>query len=692
MKNLMSKTLFICFVLTFVVNSLAYGQAKNSKEIKKINRTEIAKIGTLSVSYGELERAFKKNMNRKEASLYTVSKDSVDDFLNLYVKYKLKVLDALDRGYDKDSAVIKDIEQNRKILAESYYYDKVLTEPELDKLMKQRKEELLFAYIYFAFPPAPNNNIIEPTMEKARKTLALLKKGADFAQLAKDSSDDKKSAGNGGVTPYYVTAGKTQRPIEQAIYSLKPGEFYPEIIKTKYGCILVKLIDRQPRKRVYVSHILLNEGFQNETKEDSLAMERKADSIVALIKNGVDFNQLAEDNSDDAPTAMKGGNLGAWYSRSTGIEGKGNQLVPEFEKAIYKLKDGEISGKVHTSFGIHIIRRDSTFDFDEEEERAELKRMYKRVYFTEDKKAHLKELSMKYGYNLDEKNFNEFLSKLDTNATNLKKNWDSLVTKKLGSKTLYNFNKKKTTVADFIKEMNSKSELRGLGLNEQGLKECISRLIYPISFELASANLEKDYPDFKALMDEFRDGILLFRVEALEVWDKLKFDSTKAKEYFDNLDKDFYTEPSWDISEIYVLNDSLAKDLYKQLKDGADFAELASTATQRSKFREKKGHWGVINAKEKKIAKIVAEKNITSETLLEPVKFEGGWSIIKVHSYEPVRKKTFEEAISDFAPDFQDMMQKKLTNAWIDNVKKKFPVKINNKALDKAINKMKKLN
>ena len=684
MKRIMGKILFV------IIFSMIFSDAYSDSKKDQLNNTVIASIGKLNVTYGELDRAFQKNMNRKDASLASVSKDSVNDFLDLYVKYKLKVLDALDRGFDKDSIVVNDIEQNRKILAETFYYDKMLVEPEVDRLLAMRQYELKFAYIYFKFEDKTNDT--SDAYNRGLKVLKQLKSGADFAEMAKQFSDDKQSAVQGGVAPQYVTAGRTQRPIELALYSLKVGDISPELVKTKYGYVILKLLDKQPRKKVRVSHILLNEGIKNETPEDSAKLIEKANKILEKIKNGENFNELAEIYSDDTPTGMNGGDLGSWYSRSSGIEGSGNPLVPPFENAIFALKDGEVSGIVPTEYGYHIIRRDSTLEFDQDEESKLLKKMYKRIYFPEDKKQHLLELRDKFGFKLNRANFNLFLNNIDTTKNNIAANWDSLLTDNIRKKELYKFNKETTTIGDFVDILKKDVKLRGLILNTKGLMDGMDRILDPLAFQIASDGLEDKYPEFKRLMNEFRDGILLFRVEALEVWDKLKFDSVKAKAYFDKLDTTFYTEPSWDISEIYVLNDSLAQDLYKTAKSGVDFNELAAEKTQRSRFREKRGHWGIANAKDNKLAAIVAEKGIKEEALLEPVKYEGGWSIIKVHSYEPVREKTFEEAISDFAPAFQDLMQKNLTDAWLDKVRKKFPVKVEKKKLDNVIKKMKSLN
>ncbi|MCL5991747.1 MAG: peptidyl-prolyl cis-trans isomerase, partial [Bacteroidetes bacterium] len=165
---------------------------------------------------------------------------------------------------------------------------------------------------------------------------------------------------------------------------------------------------------------------------------------------------------------------------------------------------------------------------------------------------------------------------------------------------------------------------------------------------------------------------------------------TPARVYCDSTKTRYNTEPTYDLSEIYVLSDSTAKALYKELTEGDKvFDTLASQNTQRAGFREKKGKWGKVTPKNNKLAKIAADKNARAGMIIEPQPYEKGFSILKVNSYEPVRQKTFEEAIPDFAPAFQDQIQKKLTMAWLNNLRVKFNVHIYDDRIDKIIKQFK---
>ena len=258
------------------------------------------------------------------------------------------------------------------------------------------------------------------------------------------------------------------------------------------------------------------------------------------------------------------------------------------------------------------------------------------------------------------------------------------------SKALFTFLDQSTTINKYIEITKSKSELRGISLNEQGFKRSINKIVEEPLFKKISGELEKNYPEFAALMQEFRDGILLFKVEALEVWDKLKFDTTLAKTYYDSTKTRYKTSPAYDLTEIYMLTDSAAQEVYKLAKTTADFDLLAEQHTQRAGYREKKGKWGLVYIKDSKIAQMVDSLKPSVGTILEPRNFERGYSIIKVNKYEKPRQKTFEEAIPDFAPEVQDILQKQLTEKWLKQLKSKYKINIDSKTISSVINQIKK--
>jgi len=642
--------------------------------ISRIERQVLATVGPEKITYGDLERAYQKNMSRQNTRLYEAPRDSVEAFLKLYINYRLKVLDALSRGLDKDSSLRAELEQNRGLLAETYFFDKRLVEPAVAELLKRRQWELRLAIMLFS---REFDRDTLPAYERARAALHLLQQGTPFEQLAQDSSDDRETARNGGVLPF-ITGGMILRPLEDIAYRLKPGELYPYPIRTRHGYFLIKLLDRQPRVAVWARHILLP-----IVNEDTAAALAKADSLLNLLRSGADFAELARQNSIDNVTAERGGAFGSWYSRSLGFETIASRLVPEFEQALFSIKDGELTTAI-TPFGVHIIRRDSTKRYTPEEERETLRRLYRRLYYEEDRQRFLDSIRTALDCRWNTPVYQALLAALDTTKTTADTAWAAQIPQTLLGQPLYLCQNLGTTltVEQFVDTL-SKPIYRAYPLRPASLKQAVERATTPALIAHLTQDLEQQYPEFARLMQEFRDGLLLFRVEEREVWSKLnRFDTAAARVYYDSTKYRYYTAPVYDISEIYVLSDSLAKELRRQLDEGADFAYLAEQYTQRSGYREKKGHWGKLTPKQNKLAELAEQQQAKKGDMLGPLPYEKGFVLLHINDYEPPRQKSFEEAIPDFAPEFQELQQKQLTEQWLERLRQRFPVRIHTSTLD----------
>lgn len=670
----MFKNLIIFSVILIFVSSYSFSQIKGD-----LKETVVAKVGNENITYKMIEKAYSKNINKEKQHFHELTKDSIFEFVDLFINYRLKVHDAILKGFDKEQDVLNDIENNRKILAKSFYYEKKLTEPYVNKSIDRRKKEYKVAIIIKSFREGDKKAKRDAKLIATRALERVTKDGEEFGKVAMDVSDDRKSAENGGKIPGYITSGKVQREIEDAIYSLDKGEIYPELIETNYGFFVLKVIDIKPRELVYTSHILLKFGIE----KDSAQIIKKADSLLTLLKNGADFAKLAKENSDDKSTYENGGSFGVPYSRSTGLEPSGKPFLPHYEKALFNLNDGEISDKVITDFGIHIIKRDSTAEIDIKQEKEELESTYKKIYFNIDKNYLLDSLIESYGINVDMEVLAKVVTFMDTSFSSNKESFGENVPKEFYSKKLYTFIGQTFTVEDYINQMNSEKAVYGFGLDTNGLKKSIYVMNRGKVFELATKNLEKKYPEFRDLINEFKDGILLFKAEAEEVWNKLKFDSSLAKKYYDTLSVEYLTKKEYDISEIYVKDKEEAQKIWEEINNGADFEKYASEKTMREGYREKNGNWGRVTVDNNYLAKTADKKNALAGDVLMPTKYENGYSIIKVNKVYPERKKTFKEAIPDIAPAVQDIQQKKLTEKWIKEIRNKIDVKVyNDKLMD----------
>ncbi len=653
----------------------------------------VATVGKQNITYGELQRAYQKNINRSSDNLSDLPKDSLMKFIDLYIDYKLKILDALDRGYAKDQSVIDEIAQNRRVLAQSFYYDKHLTQKYIDEMLPRRKQEFKIAIVVVTKPTMETANTTkESQKQKALDALEEINNGADFSAVAEKYSEDANNSRKGGILQNYITGGKIQKPIEDAVYSTKVGKIYPELVETDYGYFIIKVLDKQKREFVKASHILFRnppqKGLSAEQKDSiNKSNIKKANETLAKLKKGESFERLAELYSEDTFSAAHAGSLTKYYSRSTGFEDNGRALLPEFEEEMFKLKDGDISGIVHTDYGLHIIKRDSTKQVDLDADKDLLKKFYKSHLYQEDKEQLDHKLMQKHRLMVYKAIIENVLKNTEDGKTTLTKDWDAKIPDNLKQFVMYSLFGKDYTVASFIETVNTDPQLRGTAFEYNAFIKAIEKMHYNEVFDKETANIENEEHEFEALYKEYKNGILLFKVQEEEVWNKMSFDSTEAKKYRQSRKNEFLTDTLYEVSEIYIIGkDSTAAKLYKTLTP-ENFKQIASEKTERQGMREKSGFVGVVSSKNSLLLRnlLASETFVKEGTITKPFRHEAGKSIVYIQRIVLPRIKTFEEAIPNFSSDYQEQVQQQLLDTWIKKLKKKYDISVSDKAIKEIL-------
>jgi peptidyl-prolyl cis-trans isomerase SurA len=218
-------------------------------------------------------------------------------------------------------------------------------------------------------------------------------------------------------------------------------------------------------------------------------------------------------------------------------------------------------------------------------------------------------------------------------------------------------------------------------LNRAGLDRAINKIGDPLALEQATKDLEVRYPDFASLMQEFNDGILLFKVEEKEVWSKLRFDTVDARAFYDTTRARWMTEAKVNLTECYLLNDSLAKVIAERARKGENLATLAAEYTQREGARDRKG---LLLAQSPKSSKLAQKVTATTKVgdIIGPFPSDAGWSVIRYDGPVAPQQKSFDDALTELAPAYQDALQKRLTESWLSGVRVKHPVVYNTKTID----------
>ncbi len=648
------------------------------------------------VTLPEFEQAYERMNDRRP---YATSFDSLKDFLSVYSDYRLKLEDAKTEGIDKDPKIQAEIKGYRDILAGPYVLEKELTEPAIKQMFERRKVEVHVAHFLAG---VKNWNKPEDTLKaykKALRALEMLDAGYPISYVAMSpiergvlvnldpnalnrkikmdtsnmetwaGSDDKTTAKVGGELGWF-TGGMTVRAFEDAVYAMQPGEISKVPLKTRYGYHIIELVNRRPRVGgVHVAHILISTP---KGTSDTASSHRRADSLLKVIRNGASFEEVARESSDEKFSAVRGGDMDT-------INHEDKKTEPSFDAAAYNLKDGEVSDVVRTSFGFHIIKRLGTMPpATFEQERDRLKKFYKQYFFDEEKAKRLVALRHDYNLTFDSSTINFFMKRVDSTRTSIDSFWAKRITNDDRGVPIYRLGGEAYTIGMLVDSLNGQP---GTALARSAVYEMINKSIDDKSMQLLSRNIGTQYPEFEQIMEDYKRGIILFELENKRVWSQVVPDSAKEQVYYAAHTAKFMWPERVDISEIFVTSDSVAKQLYKRIINGENFDTIASKYTERPGYKQRAGHWGLLQKEENELARRAF--NFVVDEVKEPFSFQGGFSIVKLNRRDLVHAKTFAEARQEVASQYQDDRASELRTEWSVNLRKKYNRQINEPLITK---------
>ena len=646
-------------LLSFVLAFVFYSCSPQNSQV-------IAKFGDQTIGLKEFEKAYASNVGGIEQA----KKDSLSkmkNYLNLYVDFRMKLRDAFVRGYDQDSSLQAEIRNYKKEIGVTYILDKKLIEPAVEKLYNRRKWEYRVSHLMIR----PDSTGPQAAKEKAEKILDSLKNGANWDEMVKKYSDDKFSASDGGDI-FYVTAGELPYEFEDAFYATEPGNIYPKVIQTQYGFHIIKVTDKRERRpEIRASHILV--AFRNSSGQvDTTGTWEKIDTVMQKLKQGEDFAALAKEYSDDPGSKIKGGDLGYFGIR---------MVVKHFAEAAFNLKNiGDISGIVKTRYGYHIIKLTGVKPYPTlEEDRDKLKEIYQKTRYQADYDTLINKLEAKYNYALNGQTEKDIIGLGDS----LKVGQANPEIDKIKNEALFTYDGKSFTVGDFWDRLGEEKNYTNLPVTPALVKQATDKISGEVMLENDAYNLDKTDPKFAELMENYKNGIYIFRLQEDEVWNKVKIDSTDLRQYYEK-NKDKYVWPDQvEFSEIFAKTDSVINKDYKLLQSGESFESVANKYTERPELKVKKGYWGIVDAASSPYAK---EANSLTEpgTYSKPFSVEGGYSIVKLIKKIPSHLKTFEEAKAEVSSAYQEVEIKRHENDYINQLKKLYKPEIYYDKLEEA--------
>lgn len=633
----------------------------------------IVEVGDTKIFLQDYEKMLVKSNGGWEAAKKT-SKEEKQKFLDLVIKYRLKVNEAYRRGLQHDPEVINDMQIYRNNLASVFFIDKELIAPGMRKLYERRKEEIRASHILIGLPPNPSPEDTLKAWEKATMLIKRLKEEENFANLAKLYSEDPSAKENGGDL-YYFTAGNVVPQFEDACYSMKNGEISPIPVRTKYGYHIIKLSDRKPNPgQIRASHILIRFPSRTPSPEDTLKAWKDVSALQDSLRAGKDFAEIGKKYSQDLGSSEHGGDLGYFGRRRT---------VRSFEEVAFSLAVSQVSNIVRTPYGYHLIKVTDIKPIPSfEESKEELKQLYQEYRFVEEYQNLFSSLKAEYHFKLYPDTMDSLFAYADTTKTMGNENWVQLPSPELRKKPFFSITPGVVTFDSLVTTISSLQNFRNQIATKPNVKNVVESAIEQILIQAKTQHLEDLYPEFRAQLKEYEEGVLLYKLEQQEVWNKVTMNDSILHAYYE-LNKEKYVWPDRvNFSEIHLFDEKAANALYDSLKAGIDFGALAARHTERPTMNKKKGEWGLRPATENELTRAAFAMGVGKFSA--PISYEGGYSLIKVITKEPARLKTFEEAHSEVSSQYHDMVVKQLENDWVESLRKNFPVKIINENLNFA--------
>ena len=656
-----SRILFLFFILGVSINLSAQ---KDDPVLFTVNSVPVQK--------SEFEYIYTKT-NGPNANF---SKESLDEYLNLYVNFKLKVQKAKEMKLDTIVSLQQELNGYRRQLADSYLIDREVTEKLVQEAYLRTEQDVDLSHILIKMAPSASPTDTLKAYEKALEAKKMLESNKQFDAVAKMYSEDKSAAQNGGHIGW-VTA-----LFPNGFYSLETEAYTGEKdkplgpIRTNAGFHVLVVNDRRPAKgEVEVAHILI----RLDQQPDQIKARQKIDEAYEKLKNGGDFNELAKEYSDDKITSSKGGYLGFF-----GI----NRYEKDFENAAFALEnDGDYTQPVQTSIGWHIIKRISL-------KRGETLQIMKSALqnkikqdarFELAKEGMVHRIKKEGGFKEKHTTLDNFIASLqaDTSNTFLTYKWKA-PDKPSTDELFYIGNSMKMTLGDFEKNLQGASRARQQNAR-QGVAEVVHQLydqfVNESALKYEEKQLEAKYPEFKSLMREYEEGVLLFEVTKMQVWDKASQDTVGLQAFYDRNKDNYNWEQRAVVSEFSLVETAKEKvnqirDLCKDHKPEDVLASFnSSNPEQVLSYRSKQYEKGRNEMLDK------MEWNVGKLSPIEINKKNKSYEFFKIEEILPPSPKTLKDARGYVVADYQDYLEAE----WLKFLKNQYKVNIDQKVFNKMV-------
>jgi peptidyl-prolyl cis-trans isomerase SurA len=611
----------------------------------------LVSYGKQTVSRKEFLTAFQKN----NAHIKTTDK-AYRDYLNLYIRYRLKVQAAFDLKLDTLPGQVTELKNFKSQIVDQYVNDEISLNQLAKEAFARSQHDLRISYIFVAAPKNASPGDTAKAWQKIQNAYAALKSNKDFGETAIQFSEDPYVKDNRGDLDY-ITVFDLPYAMETVAYNTQLGKFSP-VFRTNGGYIILKKTAQRPAAGlIKIAQILIIFPY-DANEAERINTRIRADSIYQALKNGADFGTMARKYSGDNLSYQLDGVLPEF-----GI----GKYVEGFESAAFNLKrDGDISQIYVSPFGFHIIKRIAREPVPAMANQKTLDNLKEKVKADARVVVSRKQMMQTI---LKQTQFKEFIppgnrlwAYTDSLLQNKKPASNAGIT---DQSVLFQFSDKKFTVGDWIAYRRSLRSAPNL-TNGKTSSDILDLYRQTVAFEYYKDHLEKYNTAFAAQVNEFNDGNLLFEVMQRQIWNRAAADSAGLKKYFETNAKSYRWKPGAEAIIFNTPKNSIARKLE---------AELEKSISNWRRVVD--GYAGQIHADSGRFELKQIPGNLQvgagrfTQVVTNPDKSVQFAYIIR--AYNSPSPRSYDEARGLVISDYQN----ELENQWIIELRKKYPVTIN---------------
>ncbi len=603
--------------------------------------------GNKAVTKNEFIKAFDRNPSADTTS----RKESLKNYLDLYIKYKLKVQAAYDEKLNQTDEYKSEANNFKNEMAETAINNEANMNSLVREAFTRSRKDIQLAQIFI---PVAAGSDTATAFAKINEAYSQLKNGKSFSDVVTQFAQDKISKQNDGNIGW-ITVFSLPYEAENIIYNLKSGD-YAKPYHSRIGYHIFKYVKERPAVGKRKIEYILFATSPNASDDEKKTIQAQADSVYNLIQKGASFADM------QAQFSVK-------KSNHNTTEVSVGQYSPDFENEIFALeKEGDISKPFVTAYGYNIVKliqkETATPDTSDITVKAEMQQKIS----SDDRLAVAKQnLQNKWliatGYKPAVYNKQELWQFTDTaliggNTSHFKTINNNTV--------LASFPKKKIMVSDWMQFVQMKIQE---GNTKPDYKQLLPQFISYITTNYYKQNIEDFHPELKPQIDEFNDANLLFAAMDKHVWSKASQDTVGLLQYYTMHKEKYNWAPGANAIVVSANNKQVADELAAKIKESPvkwrDLTDSYGSLAQADSSRFEQDQLPVKNV-----------DAIKANYLSEPAAANDGNNftfvyITKVHTQTEPR--SFDDARGIVINDYQQVVEDK----WLADLKKKYPVKVN---------------